>query len=122
MSCSYRSSLDSLAGRMGILRRIRSRSARLAGRPSRFLDALFAGTSAPALPRGSARYWPIGWSPAAIRQLARRTPARRGAWYRDYVETQIQRDVRDLSRIRSLDALWQDCSLWPRATPRICSM
>ena len=31
--------------------------------------------------------------------------AGRNAWHRDYVETQVQRDVRDLSRIRSLDAL-----------------
>lgn len=43
-----------------------------------------------------------GGYPAA---LARRTAARRSAWYRDYVETQIQRDVRDLSRLRSLDTL-----------------
>lgn len=43
-----------------------------------------------------------GGYPAA---LARRARARRAAWYRDYVETQIQRDVRDLGRIRSLDAL-----------------
>lgn len=43
-----------------------------------------------------------GGYPAA---LARRTTARRSAWYRDYIETQIQRDVRDLSRIHSLDAL-----------------
>jgi predicted AAA+ superfamily ATPase len=37
--------------------------------------------------------------------LARSTARRRGAWYRDYVETLIQRDVRDLARIRSLDIL-----------------
>lgn len=43
-----------------------------------------------------------GGYPAA---LARQTAARRAAWYRDYVETQIQRDVRDLSRIHSLEAL-----------------
>ena len=44
----------------------------------------------------------VGAYPAA---LARRTATRRMAWYRDYIETQVQRDVRDLSRIRSLDAL-----------------
>ena len=43
-----------------------------------------------------------GGYPAA---LARRAAARRRAWYRDYVETQVQRDVRDLTRIHSLDAL-----------------
>ena len=43
-----------------------------------------------------------GGYPAA---LALRRAPRRAAWYRDYVETQVQRDVRDLTRIRSLDAL-----------------
>ncbi len=43
-----------------------------------------------------------GGYPAA---LERRTTVRQSARYRDYVETQIQRDVRDLARIRSLDAL-----------------
>ena len=36
-------------------------------------------------------------------RLVKRTPARRRAWYRDLVETQIQRDVRDVARIHSLD-------------------
>lgn len=43
-----------------------------------------------------------GGYPAA---LARDTPRRRTAWYRDYIETLVQRDVRDLARIRSLDVL-----------------
>lgn len=43
-----------------------------------------------------------GGYPAA---LARRTAARRRAWYRDLIETQIQRDVRDPSRLRSFDTL-----------------
>jgi predicted AAA+ superfamily ATPase len=97
---------DSLAGRMGILRLHPLAQCELAGRPSRFLDALFAGSFRT---RVTERLGAVladrvvaGGYPAA---LARRTPARRGAWYRDYVETQIQRDVRDLSRIRSLDAL-----------------
>ena len=43
-----------------------------------------------------------GGYPAA---LARSTPKRRATWYRDYVETLVQRDVRSLGRISSLDAL-----------------
>jgi len=37
--------------------------------------------------------------------LTRPNPRRRAAWYRDYIETLTQRDVRDLIRIRSLDVL-----------------
>jgi predicted AAA+ superfamily ATPase len=37
--------------------------------------------------------------------LARSTQRRRTAWYRDYVETLVQRDVRELARIAALDAL-----------------
>jgi hypothetical protein len=43
-----------------------------------------------------------GGFPAA---LARSSTRRRAAWYRDYVESLVQRDVRDLARIRSLDAV-----------------
>lgn len=39
------------------------------------------------------------------RALARPTARRRGNWYRDYVETLVQRDVRELARIRSLETL-----------------
>ncbi len=35
--------------------------------------------------------------------LARSTRRRRSTWYRDYIEALVQRDVRDLARIRSLD-------------------
>ena len=43
-----------------------------------------------------------GGYPAA---LARSAPHRRAAWYRAYVDTLVQRDVRDLAAIRNLDAL-----------------
>jgi hypothetical protein len=42
-----------------------------------------------------------GYPPA----LARTRPARRAAWYRDYIETLVQRDVSDLARINALEAL-----------------
>lgn len=42
-----------------------------------------------------------GFPPAVARPTARR----QANWYRDYIETLIQRDVRALRRIRSLDAL-----------------
>ncbi len=97
---------DSLAGRMGILRLHPLAQSELARRSPEFLDHLFNGgfrtrTISPLGPDLAVRVAAGGY-PAA---LALRTPARRSAWYRDYVETQVQRDVRDLSRIRSLDAL-----------------
>jgi len=97
---------DSLAGRMGILRLHPLAQCELAGKVPRFLETLFAGAFKT---RTSERLGPAlaerivaGGYPAA---LARRTAARRTAWYRDYVDTQVQRDVRDLAQIRSLDAL-----------------
>ena len=76
------------------------------GTNSRFLDILFRGRFKSGLSErlggDLARRIVRGGYPAAV---ARRTQARRRLWYRDYAETQIQRDIRDLSRIRSLDTL-----------------
>lgn len=97
---------DSLAGRMGILRLHPLAQCELAGKPPRFLDALFGDgfktRVTERLGKLLAERIVAGGYPAA---LARRTPARRAAWYRDYVATQVQRDVHDLTRIRSLDAM-----------------
>lgn len=97
---------DSLAGRMSILRLYPLARCEIARKPARFLDALFAGSFGTKLHArlgmDLASMIVAGGYPAA---LARRTAARRSAWYRDYVETQIQRDVRDFSQIRSLETL-----------------
>ncbi len=97
---------DSLAGRMGIQRLHPLSQAEILGREPDFLPALFGGGfKTGAHERLGDRLAEIvatgGYPPA----LARNTARRRGAWYRDYVETLIQRDVRDLARIRSLDTL-----------------
>ncbi|MGQ0613746.1 MAG: ATP-binding protein [Planctomycetaceae bacterium] len=97
---------DSLAGRLGILRLHPLAQVELARVRPGFLPALFER----AFPmRRRERLGPrladllvAGGYPAA---LARRSPARRFAWYRDYIETLVQRDVRDLTRIHSLHAL-----------------
>jgi len=97
---------DSLAGRMGILRLHPLAQCELAGRVPLFLDALFAAAfkthTTERLGHALADRIVAGGYPAA---LARRTAPRRTAWYRDYVDTQVQRDVRDLANIRALDAL-----------------
>ena len=97
---------DSLAGRMEIVRLHPLAQCELSGRPSRFLERLFSGTfktrTYERLGAGLAERVAAGGYPAA---LARATPRRRTAWYRDYIETLVQRDVRDLARIGALDAL-----------------
>lgn len=98
---------DSLAGRMDILRLHPLAQAELGGQPCDFLRRLFAG-QVKAGPSGKREGKALaervvgGGFPAA---LARSTHRRRIAWYRDYAETLIQRDIRDLARISALDAL-----------------
>ena len=97
---------DSLAGRMQIMRLYPLAQCELARHEPRFLDALFAGEfktrrTERLAGRLSERIVAGGY-PAA---LARPTGRRRATWYRDYLDAMVQRDVRDLARIRSLDAL-----------------
>jgi uncharacterized protein len=98
---------DSLAGRLGTLQLHPLAQTERAGARPTFIDRLFARrlrTAAgfeslgPELTRRVAD----GGFPAA---LARGTPSRRRAWYRDYVDTQLQRDICDLSRLRSFDTI-----------------
>lgn len=97
---------ESLAGRMAILRLHPLAQGEIGGRRPRFIERLFragfkTGVADRLGPELADRITAGGY-PAA---LARRSATRRRAWYRDHVEAQIQRDVRDLSRIRSLDTL-----------------
>ena len=97
---------DSLAGRMSILRLHPLAQLELAKSKTIFLDQIFSTGLQPVSTkrlRGElAERICAGGFPAALRRKSWR---RRLAWYRDYVETLVQRDVRDLSRIRSLDVL-----------------
>lgn len=97
---------DSLAGRIQIIHLHPLAQSELQGRPSRFLDHLWAGTFKPTatkrLGRNLADRIAAGGYPAA---LARPSPARRAAWYRDFQESLVARDAHDLARIRSLDVL-----------------
>jgi predicted AAA+ superfamily ATPase len=91
---------------MGILRLHPLAQCELQGKRPRFIETLFRGgfrtRLTDRLGTELAECIVGGGYPAA---LARRMPARRRAWYRDLVDTQIQRDVRDVARIHSLDAL-----------------
>ncbi len=97
---------DSLAGRLGILQLHPLAQCELVSRRPGFLDRLFASTFKAGkferLGKELAERIAAGGFPAA---LVRSTPRRRAAWYRDYIETLVQRDVRDLARVGSLDVL-----------------
>jgi len=98
---------DSLAGRMAILRLHPLSQAEIAGNPADFLHALFGGGfRIGAFGRRQGRVLAeritAGGYPAA---LSRTTARRRTAWYRDYIDTLVQKDVLDLARISRLDAM-----------------
>ncbi|HEX7880221.1 MAG TPA: DUF4143 domain-containing protein, partial [Candidatus Eisenbacteria bacterium] len=95
----------------------------LAGRDSTFVDGLFSNgfkaRKAERLGKGLADRIVAGGYPEA---LTRPTPRRRKAWYRDYVEALVQRDVRDLARIASLDALPRLLALAAGQTARLINV
>lgn len=97
---------DSLAGRMAILRLHPLSQSELHGRPSGFLDKLFAGEfnlqSDERLGPDLAERIAAGGFPPA---LARPSGRRRTSWHRDYVEALVQRDLNELARINDLDVL-----------------
>jgi predicted AAA+ superfamily ATPase len=114
---------DSLAGRMQILRLHPLAQCELALRAPDFLDLLFSGAFKT---RQTQRLGPelaervaAGGYPAA---LARPTERRRAAWYRDYLEALVQRDVRDLARIRALDALPRLLAVAAAGTARLLNV
>ena len=103
---------ESLAGRLQIVPLHPLTQFELTGRstPSRpdvdFLETLFGdGFSMFQCERLGAQLIEkivVGGYPAA---LLRPTQRRSANWYRDYAEALVQRDVRDISRVRSLDVL-----------------
>ena len=97
---------DSLAGRIEILRLHPLSQCEIARRRPGFLDTLFAGgfptVRTDRLGGDLAALVADGGYPPA---LLRRPGRRRSGWYRNLVETQVQRDVQDLARISALEVL-----------------
>ena len=114
---------DSLAGRMDILQLHPLSQSEIHGGIPNFLDDLFRGdfgTSATSRLSGDlAVRITSGGYPAA---LARATVRRRASWYRNYVATQLQRDVRDMSRVSSLDAFPRLLSAATSQTARLYNL
>ena len=97
---------DSLAGRMEILRLHPLSQGEVYGGIPNFLDDLFRGefqtSNTQRLGDDLAERITDGGYPAA---LARSTSRRRANWYRNFIDAQLQRDVRDMARISALGAL-----------------
>jgi predicted AAA+ superfamily ATPase len=97
---------DSLAGRMEIIRLHPLSRCEVGGEDSGFLartfDQKWGLVQGPRLNEALAGFVAGGGYPEA---LARKQESRRAAWYREYVNAIIQRDIRDLARIRGLDSI-----------------
>lgn len=111
---------DSLAGRMEIRRLHPLSQCELADTPSPFLERLFSGgfksrTYRRLGPELADRIVKGGFPPAISRATARR----RGEWYRHYVDSLVQRDVREISRLHRFDAMARLVQLAAGQTSRL---
>jgi hypothetical protein len=99
---------ESLAGRMEVITLWPLSQGELGGQREEFIDALFsAGRPDSVSARDETRAGLVeralrGGFPEAV---ARRDPARRRAWFRSYLTTLLERDVRDLAQIEGLTDL-----------------
>lgn len=114
---------DSLAGRMGLLRLHPLAQAEVSRRSPRLIDTMFGQRlkvrRVHRLGKALATKVAAGGFPAA---LARTQATRRAAWYRDYIDTIVQRDVRDMTRIASLDILPRLLALAAGQTARLINV
>lgn len=114
---------DSLAGRMELLRLYPLAQCEIMGVSPRFLDVLFSrdfkSRQFGRLGAELADRIVAGGYPAA---LARSSGRRRRDWYHAYIETLVQRDVRELARISALDALPRLLQLAAGQTARLLNI
>ena len=97
---------DSLAGRMETLMLLPLSQSELHGSAVNWLDSAFAGhfpkLSIPLVGEALVEAVLRGGYPEAV---SRATPRRRTAWFRQYIDAIIQRDVRDVAGIDRIDQL-----------------
>ncbi|MBI3606668.1 MAG: ATP-binding protein [Nitrospirae bacterium] len=114
---------DSLAGRMEILRLFPLAQCEIEGSVPRFLDELFAGTlkmpHAGRLGDGLVERILQGGYPEPQK---RATWRRRRGWYRNYIETIVQRDIREFSRLSRMDAIPRLLELAAGQTARLLNV
>lgn len=96
---------ESLAGRMEVLTLRPLSQGEIGGRRETFINKLFAREfKLPTKPSGEeraalfARIWTGGYPEV----VARQTEARKNAWFKSYITTILQRDIRDLANIEGL--------------------
>ncbi|PDT50475.1 AAA family ATPase [Sinorhizobium fredii] len=98
---------DSLAGRMAVIQLLPFAQSEIRATPGQLLDRLFAGEE-PSIDEdvvfGDDLVETVvrGGYPEVLRRAA---PARRIAWFEDYVALILDRDVRDIANIDQLDRL-----------------
>ena len=114
---------DSLAGRMDIIRLHPLSQVEVYGGIPNFLDDLFRGTfqtsNANRMGDDLAVRMTDGGYPVP---LARSTHRRRANWYRNFIDSQLQRDVRDMANISALDALPRLLSAAASQTARLYNL
>ena len=97
---------DSLAGRMQILRLHPLSQGELERHKSRFLDTLFKGKFKTKKMELSLNKLINRIVTGGYPEVFRRSSGRRRInWYQNYIDTLIQRDILDISKIRSVDIL-----------------
>jgi predicted AAA+ superfamily ATPase len=100
---------ESLAGRMEVLTLWPFSQGEIRGVKENFVDTLFSGKSLGWSGKSPVMSWEEllacivdgGYPPA----LARKSAARRDAWFQSYVSTVLQRDIRDLANIADTTAV-----------------
>jgi uncharacterized protein len=100
---------ESLAGRMEVLTLWPFSQVEIRGVKENFVDTLFSGKSVGWSGKSPAMSWEEllacivdgGYPPA----VARKSTARRDAWFQSYVTTVLQRDIRDLANIADTTAV-----------------
>lgn len=112
---------DSLAGRMEVLTLLPLAGAELCGGQSSFLQRVFEG-EVPPPPRalnGDALMDEVlcGGYP----EMRTRTPARRAAWARDYLQAILARDVRDVAEVSRLDLMPRLMRLLAAQAGQLCN-
>ncbi len=113
---------DSLAGRMEIFRLHPLSQVELARAKPTFLDTLFSAAQTFPHEGREGRELVERIVRGGYPVVQRRTPRRRQDWYANYVETLIQRDVRDIARVGSLDALPKLLTLAASQTARLANL
>lgn len=97
---------ESLAGRMEIAQLHPLTEAEKARRPGRFVQALLEGTLAPSInPSPKGPPLPERLVAGGYPEPLTRTPARARQWRRQYLRSVIERDVRDVARVKDADDL-----------------